>query len=104
MANLDTRTVLTNGFTQTVLNGTLVTNRRHVDEVDNNQAAEVTKTQLASDFIGRFKVGIKCGLFDIAAARGACGVDINCGQCFGAIDNDRTPEGRRTSRWNADSI
>ena len=70
-------------------------NRGHIDEVDNDQAAKVAQTQLTSDFIGCFKVGIKRRFFDVAAAGGACGVDIDSGQRFGTVDNDRTA-GRQT--------
>jgi hypothetical protein len=59
MADLNTRTVLTDGFAQTVFYRTLVANRRHIDEVDNDQAAEVAQTQLAGNFIGCFKVGVE---------------------------------------------
>ena len=89
MANLNTCTVLAHRFTQTVFYRALVAYWCHVDEVDNDQAAEVTQTQLAGDFIGRFKVSVECRFFDVAAASCACGVDIDSGQRFGAIDNDR---------------
>ena len=94
MANLNARAVLTNGFTQTVFHRTLVANRGHIDKVDNDQAAEVAQTQLAGNLVSRFKVGIEGCLFDIAAAGGAGGVDIDRGQRFGAVDNDR-PAGRQ---------
>ena len=57
----------------------LVAYWRHVDEVDNNQAAEVTQAQLTSNLIGSFEVGVKRGFFDIAAAGRACGVDVDGG-------------------------
>ena len=88
MADLNTRPVLTHRFTQTVFYRTLVAYWRHVDEVDNNQAAEVTQAQLTSNLIGSFEVGVKRGFFDIAAAGRACGVDIDSGQRFCAVDND----------------
>jgi len=53
--------------------------RRHVDEVDDNQAAEVTQTQLAGNLIGRFQVRVECRFFDVTAAGGASGVDIDSG-------------------------
>ena len=77
MADLNTRTVLTHRFTQTVFYRTLVAYWRHIDEVDNNQAAEVTQAQLTSNLIGSFEVGVKRGFFDIAAAGRACGVDVD---------------------------
>ncbi len=63
MADLNARTVLTDGFAQTILHGALVANRGHIDEVDNDQAAEVAQTQLAGNFVSRFEVGIEgCSL------------------------------------------
>ena len=90
MANLDTRTILTHRFAQTVFYCTLVANRGHVDEVDNNQTTQVAQAELAGDFISGFKVGVEGGLFDIATARCASGVDVDSGQRFSGIDNDRT--------------
>ncbi len=90
MADLDTRTILTYRFAQTVFNRTLVANRSHVDKVDNNQATQVAQAELAGDFISGFKVGVEGGLFDITAARCTCGVDVDSGQRFRGIDNDRT--------------
>ena len=79
MTDLDTRTILTHRFAQAVFNRALVAYWRHVDEVDDNQAAEVTQTQLASNLIGCFQVGVECRFFDVAAAGGASGVDIDSG-------------------------
>ena len=88
MADLNSGAILTDGFTQTVFNRALVTNRCHIDEVDNDQAAQVAQTQLASNFVGRFQVGIKGGFFNIATACGTGGVDIDGGKRFGTVDND----------------
>src|SRR5690606_36181687 len=66
-----------------------------VDEVDNNQTTQVAQAELAGDFISGFKVGIEGCLFDITAAGCTCGVDVDSGQRFGRIDNDRTA-GRQT--------
>ena len=79
MADLNTRTVLTHRFTQTVFYRTLVAYWRHVNKVDNNQAAEVTQTQLTSNLISSFQVSVKRGFFDITAAGCACGVDVDGG-------------------------
>ena len=95
MANLNTRTILANRFTQAVFNRTLVTYRGHIDKVDNDQAAEVAQAQLAGDFVSRFQVGVEGGLFDVAAAGCARGVDIDSGQGFSGVDNNRAA-GRQT--------
>ena len=72
MADLNTGTVLTDSFTQTVLNGALMAYRRHIDVIDNDQAAQVTQAQLTGNLIGRFKVGVERCFFNVTAARGAC--------------------------------
>ncbi|CCJ78963.1 hypothetical protein BN135_4027 [Cronobacter muytjensii 530] len=95
MANLDTRAILTHRFAQTILYRALVAYRGHIDKVDNDKTAQVAQAQLAGDFIRRFQVGIERRLFDIAAAGGASGVDIDGGQRFGSVDNNRAA-GRQT--------
>ncbi|KEP73660.1 hypothetical protein HR12_02960, partial [Microbacterium sp. SUBG005] len=95
MANLDTCAILAHRFTQTVFNRTLVANRGHVDEVDNNQTTQVAQAELAGDFISGFKVGVEGGLFDVATTGCTRGVDVDSGQRFGGINYDRTA-GRQT--------
>ncbi len=56
-----------------------MTYRRHIDKVDNDQAARVAQTQLAGNLVGRFEIGVERGFFDIAAASRAGGVDIDGG-------------------------
>ncbi|KAG1350140.1 hypothetical protein G6F61_014724 [Rhizopus arrhizus] len=71
------------GITQALFDGALVLAVFHVDEVDDDQAADVTQAQLAGDFLGRFQVGLERGLLDVAALGGARGVDVDRGQRFG---------------------
>ena len=49
----------------------------HVDEVDHDQAAEVTDTQLTCDFIGRLEVGVQGRFLDIAALGRTGRIDID---------------------------
>ena len=81
---------MTHGIAQAVFNFTLVANRGHIDKVDNDQTAEVTQAQLASYLVCRFQVGVERSFFDIAAAGCTRGVDVDSGQRFGRVDNDRT--------------
>ena len=41
--------------------------RPHVDEVDDDEAAEVANSQLPADLVGRFEVGVERGLLDVLA-------------------------------------
>ena len=70
------------GIPQAVLDGPLVSRSHHVDKVDNKEAAKVSKSQLASDLIGSFEVGVERRFLDIAAFGGAGRVDINGGERF----------------------
>ena len=68
--------------------------RLHVDEVDDDQAADVTDAQLAGDLVRRFEVGVGRGGFDVAAARGARGVDVDGDQRLGVVDDDAAAGGQ----------
>ncbi len=76
------------GFTHLLFDGALVLGRGHVDEVDDDQAADVAQAQLAGDFLGRFQVGLQGGFLDVAALGGARRVDIDGNQGFGRVDDD----------------
>ena len=59
----------------------------HVDEVDNDDAAEVAQAQLTRSRLRRLEVGLVYRLFEVAMAEeGAC-VDIDRGHGLGLIDN-----------------
>lgn len=75
-------------FLEAVFHFALIARRGHVDEIDDDQAAEVAQAQLAGDFIRRFQIGLQRGFLDVAALGGATGVDIDRGQRFGAVDDD----------------
>src|SRR5690606_33084151 len=82
-ANLYTGTVGSQGFAHLVFDGALVLDRSHVDEVDDDQTADITQTQLAGDFFRRLQIGLQGGFLDVAALGGACRVDVDGNQCFG---------------------
>ena len=50
--------VLLHGVAQAILDGALILLRLHVDEVDDDQAADVAQPQLTRDFVGGFEVGV----------------------------------------------
>jgi len=58
----------------------------HVDEIDDNQPAEIAQTQLARNFDGRLQVDLENHLFEHPVAVGAPGIDIDGHQCFGSVD------------------
>ena len=72
---------------QAVLDIALVLLRFHVDEVDDDQAAEVAQAQLAGDFVGGFEVGTQRGFLDVGALGGTPGVHVDGDQRFGVVDD-----------------
>ena len=61
----------------------------HVDEVDDDQTAQVAQAHLAGDFFGGFHIGFEGGVFDVRAACGAGGVDVDGNEGFGVVDHNR---------------
>src|SRR4029077_3116892 len=72
----------------------LVLRRLHVDEVDDDQPADVTDAQLTGDLVGRLEIGIGGGGLDVAAARGARRIDVDRDQCLGVVDDDAAAGGQ----------
>ena len=89
-AHLYAGTVGFQAFTDFFFHGALVLRRGHVDKVDDDQAADVTQTQLAGDFFSRFQVGLQGRFFDVAAFGRARRVDVDGHQGFGWVDHDGT--------------
>jgi hypothetical protein len=59
----------------------------HVDEVDDDDAAQVAQAQLAGDGLRRLQVGLEDGVVEIARADKAAGVDVDGGQRLGLVDD-----------------
>ncbi|MNI10536.1 hypothetical protein D3C73_636530 [compost metagenome] len=62
----------------------------HIDEINDDDAAQVAQPQLAGNGLRRFDVGIEDGLVKIAVANKGPGVDIHGGHGFGLIDDQVT--------------
>ena len=88
LAGLHARAVDVQRIAQAVFDFALIAPAFHVDEVDDDQAAQVAQAQLARDFVGGFEIGAERGLFDVGAARGARRVDVDRHQRFGVVDDD----------------
>ena len=65
-ADLDAGTVIAHCLFHPPLNRVLVAVFFHIDEIDDNQARQITQPQLACQFIGRLKVGFQRGFLDVA--------------------------------------
>ena len=66
--DLDPRPVIAHRILHATLDGRLVPVVFHIDEVDNNQARQVTKAKLAREFIGGLEVRLQRRFLDIALA------------------------------------
>ena len=60
----------------------------HVDEVHDDDAADVAQAELAHDLLGRLKVVARHRLLEVAALPGElAGVDVDHGHGLGAVDH-----------------
>ena len=62
----------------------------HVDEIDDDDAAQVAQPQLASNGLRSFQIGLENRVIEIARANKASGVDINGGEGLGLVDDQVT--------------
>ena len=69
--------------------------QHHVDEVDDDDAADVAQPELADDLLGRLEVVLGDGLLEVAAGAGElAGVDVDDGHRLGAVDDQRAAGGQ----------
>lgn len=59
----------------------------HVDEIDDDDAAQIAQPQLAGNGLRRFQIGFENGFFQIAAADVAAGVDVDSRHRFGLVEH-----------------
>ncbi len=60
----------------------------HVDEVDDDDAAQVAQPDLAHDLAGRLEVDLEHRLLEVALAHVLAGVDVDGHQGLGVVDDD----------------
>ncbi len=67
----------------------------HVDEVDDDDPADIAQPQLAHDLLGGLQVVAGDGLLQVAARAGElAGVDVDDGHGLSAIDDQRAARGQ----------
>ena len=81
------RAVARQRLAELVQHGVAVLLGVHVDEVDDDDAAEVAQPQLARDHLRRLEVGLEDGVVEAAPADEAAGVDVDRGQRLGLVDD-----------------
>ncbi|CKL24339.1 Uncharacterised protein [Neisseria meningitidis] len=85
-------TVEGEGFGKLLQHGFAVAFLRHIDEVDDDDAAEVAQPQFAGDGVAGFEVGAENRFIEIACADEAAGVHVYRGHRFGGFDNQVAAE------------
>ena len=66
----------------------------HVDEVDDDDAADVAQPQLAGDLLGRLEVVAEDGLLEARRADVLAGVDVDDRERLGVLDDERAARGQ----------
>ena len=61
----------------------------HVDEVDDDDAADVAQAQLAGDLVGGLEVVPEHGLLEVRSPDVLAGVHVDDGERLGALDDER---------------
>ena len=94
LAGLDPCSIVVQRVLAALLDLALVLRAFHVDEVDDDQPAEVAQAHLAGHLVGRFKIGAKRGFLDVGALGGSGRIDVDRNQRFGVVDHDRAAGGQ----------
>ena len=85
--DLDTGAVIAHGILQTPFHSLLIAVFLHIDEIDHDQARQVTKAKLARQFLGRLKIGLQGRFLDVALARRPARVDVDGDKRLGLVDH-----------------
>ena len=72
----------------------LVAGQIHVNEINDDQPAQVAQPHLPGDFLGGFQIGGERGFLDVAALGGAGRVNVDGNQRFGVVDHDPAAGGQ----------
>ncbi len=87
--DLNPRPVNLQRITHSVFNSSLVFLRHHIDEVDDHESADISQTQLATNFFCCLKVCIHRRLFNIATPGSPGRVDVDRDKCFCRVNDNR---------------
>ena len=82
--------ILVELLAQRLEHGVAVARAGHVDEVDDDDAADVAQPQLAHDLLGRFQVRLRDRVLEagpLAATGEGAGVDVHHGHRLGVVDD-----------------
>ncbi|STD85197.1 Uncharacterised protein [Corynebacterium striatum] len=91
LRDLVARAVTAKSLLEAAQDQLLVFRQDHVDEVDDDHAAQVTQAHLAHNFLGCLQVVAGDCLFEVATGTGElAGVDVDNGHRLSAVDDERT--------------
>ncbi len=89
LGDLMTGTVPTEAFGQAPQHKLAVALQDHVDEVDDDDATDVTEPELTDDLFGGLQVVLGNGLLEISALTGElAGIDVDDGHGLGPVDHE----------------
>ena len=86
-ANLNLGAVQFEGLFELFFNLQVVLFVLHVDKIDDDQAAQVTQTQLSANLLRRLEIGLEGCTFHIPFPRGATRIDVNGDHGLRGIDH-----------------
>ena len=91
LSHLMLGTVTTQALNQATQNQVTVRLKHHVNEVNDDNAADIAQTQLTDNLLSSFQVVLGDSLFQVAAATGELtGVHVHHGHGFGTVNHQRT--------------
>ena len=91
LSHLMLGTVTAQALNQATQNQVTVRLKHHVNEVNDNNAADIAQTQLTDNLLSSFQVVLGDSLFKVAAATGELtGVHIHHGHGFSTVNHQRT--------------
>ena len=95
LGDLMLRPVAAEAFDEAAHHEIAVGFEHHVDEVDDDDAADVTQAQLPDDLLGGFEVVAGHGLLEVSSGAGElAGVDVDDRHRLGAVDDERSARGQ----------
>ncbi len=59
----------------------------HIDEIENDDTAQIAQSKLPRDALRRFQIGLEDGLVESATAGETAGIHINGGQRLGLVNH-----------------
>ena len=82
------------GLTQPGFHLTLIACNAHIDEINNNQPAQIAQPHLPGHFIGGLQIGVKRSFLNVAAFGRPSRIDVHRDQRLGVVNHDPAAGGQ----------